>query len=74
MIDKKSTTRANALIGEARGILENARDEAQDKFDEKSDAWRESDAGQAMDGKIAALNEAIEALEGAEENIGTATA
>jgi hypothetical protein len=74
MIDKKTLTRASALIGEATAFVESVRDEATNKYEEKSDTWKESEAGQTMDDKIAALNEAIEALEGAQDNIDTASA
>jgi hypothetical protein len=74
MIDAKTLTRVSALVAEAKGFLEHARDEAVDKFEERPEKWRESEAGQAMDEKIAALGEAIEALEQVETNIETATA
>jgi hypothetical protein len=74
MIDAKTLTRVSALIAEAKGFLEYARDEARDKFEEREEKWRESDAGQAMDEKIMALDEAMDACDSIEEHIATATA
>lgn len=60
---------AQRLINEAITMIEGAKDELVEKFEEGSDAWRESDKGVQAETNIAELEEALDSLNSAESNI-----
>jgi len=62
-MDKRKIERAQTLINEARSLVEEVRDDEQNAFDEKSDKWRESEAGDKADARIASLSEIVDTLE-----------
>ena len=68
-MDNKALIRASALLGEARSLLEGYRDRKQELFDEKSEKWQESDAGQALAEKIAEIDEIVASMEQIETDI-----
>jgi exonuclease VII small subunit len=71
-MNTKILERARALLRDAQAHLEEVRDEEQEAFDAKSDSWKESEAGESMEGRIAALSDAIDELESVDANIETA--
>lgn len=56
--------RWQAMQANAAALLVRMRDELQGYYDERSDAWLESEKADAMQGRIDALDAAIDALEG----------
>lgn len=70
--DKKRIEDARATINEVAAILEEIRDTEQEKFDEKSDKWKESSAGETEESRIASLSDAIDQLENIDANLETA--
>jgi hypothetical protein len=68
-VDKKTLREAQARIGEARAMVEVVRDDEQEKFDEKSDAWKEGDKGQEAEANIETLSGVVDALEGIDSEI-----
>jgi Tfp pilus assembly protein PilE len=72
LADKKRLEVARATISEVAAILEEIRDVEQEKFDEKSDKWKESPAGETEETRIASLSDAIDQLENIDSNLETA--
>jgi hypothetical protein len=68
-MSKKEKERILALVAEAVELAQSVCDSMQERFDEKSDAWKESDKGQEIEGKIAAVQDAITSLESAASEI-----
>jgi hypothetical protein len=64
--------RAATLIDEAKGILEEARDEEQDYYDNLPDNFRDGERGDNAQSAISCLESACEALDGVD--LGDATA
>lgn len=68
-MDKKKVMEAQQLASQARSLLEEVRDDEQEKFDEKSDSWKEGDNGQAAEAKIGSLTDAVDTLESVDSSI-----
>lgn len=64
--EKSDLERASALIGEAMGIVQSVRDEAQDRFDDMSEKVQEGDRGQELSAALDTLNEADDTLSNAD--------
>lgn len=62
-MDTKKLQKVEALVSEALTLLEEVRDAEQERFDGKSEAWQESEAGQDAASRLDELNEARDALE-----------
>lgn len=54
--------RWKALLELAEWALETARDEMQEYYDDRSDAWQESDAGDSFDQSIQGLEPILDAI------------
>lgn len=65
----KTLKTARDLLSQAQALLEEVRDTAQEDFDDKSDKWKESEAGETMEAWIAHLSDAIDELENVDSNI-----
>jgi hypothetical protein len=57
-------------LSEAETLLETAKDEEQDSFDNLSESLQQSERGQKMEEVIAALEEAINEIQAASGHIG----
>ena len=66
---RKELEKALELIAEARGIIENCRDDEQDAFDNLPESIQESERGETMEGFIDILDEAIDNLDDIETEI-----
>ena len=55
--------RWNTLLDQAKNNLETLRDEMQAYYDDRSEAWQESDRGQAMEERIEALEALIQDID-----------
>jgi chromosome condensin MukBEF complex kleisin-like MukF subunit len=60
---RKQIERVEALLSEARCILEELRDDLQAAFDEKSERWQESERGEAAQEEIDNLENACASVE-----------
>lgn len=56
------TIRWNAMFGHAEKLLSQAQAEMQDYFDDRSDAWQESDRGEQHQERLSAVEALVEAL------------
>jgi 5'-deoxynucleotidase YfbR-like HD superfamily hydrolase len=70
--DKKQLQALRTTLDQVRADIEEMRDAEQEKFDEKSDKWKESPAGETEEARIASLSDAIDQLEVVDSNIETA--
>lgn len=68
---QKLVDNAETCLAEAIAELETVRDQLQEAFDEKSEKWQEGEAGEEMQQKIAQMEEAIEAITEAKDNLPT---
>jgi hypothetical protein len=68
-MDKKTLREAQHKIGEARTFVEAVRDDAVETYEDKSDIWKESAVGEALQDQIERLTEAVDALETADSSI-----
>jgi len=59
---------ARAALFEAKGLIETAKDEEQDYFDNMPEAFQQGDKGQAAEAAIAELDNAIESIDAAVDN------
>lgn len=59
---KQTLTRADNIISDILGQLEEVRDDWQGIYDERSEKWQESDAGEAALSNIEYLDSAIDSL------------
>lgn len=66
---QKALTEALAKIAEGRQELEHLRDEYQEAFNAKSEVWQEGDKGLALQETIDALQAAIDEIENAEAGL-----
>lgn len=66
---KEPLTKARDLISEVISMVETVKDELQEKFDEKTEQGQESEAGQALEQRIATLEEISEELEDTVSNL-----
>lgn len=57
------------LLGEAKGIIEQCRDEEQDAFDNLPEGLQSSERGEQMEEYISIMEEACDNLEDVESNI-----
>lgn len=62
-MDKKTLREAQMHISEARSFVEAVRDDEQEKYEEKSDQWKDSEKGSDAEERINQLSEAIDNLE-----------
>lgn len=60
---RKEIARAIELIEAARDILESVKDDEQEAFDNMPESLQASERGEAMEGYIYTLEEAVEALD-----------
>jgi hypothetical protein len=60
---RKALAEATVKIEEAKGIVETARDEEQDAFDNLSDKLKSSEKGEMMESNLSELEQAIDALD-----------
>ena len=60
---KPGYRRWEAMTKQVKEVLDTALTEMQDYFDERSDAWQESERAQALSDRMDVLTEAIDALE-----------
>ena len=60
---KPGYRRWEVMTKQVKEVLDTALTEMQDYFDERSDAWLESDRAQALSDRIDVMTEAIDALE-----------
>jgi hypothetical protein len=65
---KKLSKQTLRAIADAANLLEHDLSEAQDYADEKSDKWRESDAGAEYQGWIEDLENLFDAMENVRES------
>jgi hypothetical protein len=72
LTDKKQLETLRTTLAKVRADLEEMRDAEQEKFDEKSDKWKESPAGETEESRIASLSDAVDQLEVVDSNIETA--
>lgn len=59
-------------LNEHRSQIESGRDEMQDKYDDRTDNWKDSEAGEKMAEELSYLDDIVSSLEQAEaacENI-----
>lgn len=61
--------RASALLAEARETIEAYREKQQETFDEKSEKWQESAAGEALTNRISELEDIALDIETLEDRI-----
>ena len=57
-----SAVRWNALLDQAESLLQTLADEMSSYWDDRSEAWQESDRGEEMQQKIATAEEVLDAL------------
>lgn len=62
-LDKKTLTEASGHVGQAISQITSARDDADSEWQEKSEKWQESDAGQEAQTKIEELGEMLDNLD-----------
>jgi hypothetical protein len=60
---KRGPARWRALQARAQAALEALRDELQEVYDDRSEAWQESERGEEWQERLGALDSAIEALD-----------
>lgn len=60
-------------IDDAKSLLETAKDEEQDYFDNMPEAFQQADKGQAAEAAVSELDEAISELESAIDHVNNAT-
>ncbi len=63
---KPGKARWRALHAQAQAALEALRDELQEVYDDRSENWQESDAGEEWNERLGVLDTAIEAVEAVE--------
>lgn len=56
-MDIKPLIRASAMLAEARSMIDDFKDRQQELFDERTEEWQESDAGQIFRDKIDTLEQ-----------------
>lgn len=71
-MDKKKLNEALAHISSAKTLVEEERDNEQEKFDNKSENAQSSETGQKQEEKINYLNEVCDALDTADSNLNDA--
>lgn len=69
---KDKLQRAKALVNEAKNLIEEVRDYEQETYEEKSDDWRESDAGSNAEEIIVGLTDLVDNLEGTDSELDNA--
>jgi len=57
--------RWDGMIGQAVCLLEQAAGEMQDYYDQRSETWQESQAGESLIERVESLTEIVAALQGA---------
>jgi ribosome recycling factor len=70
---RKEIAKAHAMIDEAKSILEAARDEEQEFFENMPENMQEGEKGSAAENAVQSLEEAIDGLETAMGNCDAAT-
>lgn len=70
---RKELEKALGLLSEAREILEAAKDEEQEYFDNMPEGLQSGEKGEKAENAISEIEEAISSIESAEENINTAS-
>jgi hypothetical protein len=71
--NRKELEKAIAFIEDAKGIIEQIKDEEQEKFDNLSEGLQQTERGQKFEETASVLDDAFSQLEEAIDNINTAT-
>jgi hypothetical protein len=62
-VTKKELESVINAISNCITVLETARDETQEKFDDRTPQWQESDKGQALEARVEDLSEVASGLD-----------
>lgn len=68
----KKTKEADAMISKLEDLIDQLsiqRDDLQEKFDNRSEKWQESDKGEEMQTDISTLDDVISSLESAKDDL-----
>jgi hypothetical protein len=68
-INRKALESAKESLGDIRVSIENILQDERDAFEAKSEKWQESDRGQRAEDAIAALEDIVNTLQDAEDNL-----
>jgi len=68
-MDKKALKEAQEFLGKALSMIEGVRDDEQSSYDDKSDKWKEGEAAGRVEENINTLEEAIDQITAANDNI-----
>jgi len=66
---RKALARAKELLSEALALIEQARDEEQEYFDNMPDSFRDNGPGQKAEEAISGLDDAVSCVQSAEDNL-----